>query len=109
MRLWIAAFFLHLFACQALPVAALGKHCVKMQLSGDNDDCGDEDDGGTAAEDSKSKKESPVFKEEFYRYATIASGLSYPSLSLVVTSLHRSDNLPVRYAGEVTSPPPDRT
>ena len=106
MRLWIAAFLLFLFACQALPVAALSKSVVKTQLSL-ADDAGDDEDGNSMPEDGKAKKKSPLPDEDYIRFSDEASLLcSFQAARQII--LHRPDHLPVLYAGEVTSPPPDR-
>lgn len=105
MRLWIAAFFLLLFACQALPVAALGKHWVKTQIS-DNGDAGDEDSNNPIPEDSKVKKSSSSVDEAFLWIDGQASKACSAQAHRLIT-LHRPDHLPVLYTGEVSSPPPD--
>jgi hypothetical protein len=106
MRLWIAAFLLFLFACQTLPVAVLGKALAKAQVSVIDDDMNDDEGGNPAGDAMKLKKQSPVLEEDYLHHhgdAAILYGIQAARLLF----LHRADHLPIRYAGEVTTPPPD--
>ena len=105
MRIWIAAFLLFLFACQALPVANLGKSWVKTQLSAT--DGADDEDGGSGPESGKVKKQSPLLDEDYDHAYAEASVLCSVQATRQI-ALHRPDHLPVLYAGEVLTPPPDR-
>ncbi len=106
MRLWIAAFFLFFFSCQALPVAALGKALAKTQISLTDDDVDDGDDGDSSPSDgAKQKKSTPVLGDFLHCAADLSMMTAEQAAQLLF--LHRADHLPVIYAGEVASPPPD--
>lgn len=76
-----------------------------MQLSV-ADDLGDEEDSKPIPEDSKVKKESSVPDEALIHFYGDASLLCSAQAARVM-AIHRPDHLPLLYAGEVTSPPPD--
>ena len=105
MRLWIAAIFLFLFACQALPVAALGKALAKSQVSLEDANSAD-DEGDNAAPDGIKLKKGALAMEDFVHNGTDAS-LFFTVQAKRMLFLHRADHLPVFYPGEVTTPPPD--
>lgn len=105
MRLWIAAIFLFLFACQALPVAALGKALAKAQISVEDADAVDDEGDNPASDSVKLKKGAPVLEDFTHGSAGAAMFVSTQAEQLLF--LHRADHLPVLYPGEITTPPPD--
>jgi hypothetical protein len=108
MRNCIAIFLLVLFACQALPLAVMGKSVAKLQQAiADTDDAPDEDGDNSPPDASKLKKQSPLLEEDLLHHGTEVSVFCAIQASQILL-LHRADHLPILYAGEVTSPPPDR-
>lgn len=105
MRLWIAVFLLTIFSAQALPVLAVGKAFVKAQMSVTEEDADDGGNGGVPS-NVKIKKQSPLM-EDFLHNAAEAS-IYYTAGSDRILRLHDAAHLPVLFAGEVTTPPPDR-
>jgi hypothetical protein len=108
MRLWIATILLFVFACQALPLAVFGTALSKVQLSIIDDDAADGDgDGSTPDTDAiKLKKQSALVEDDLIHHSAEASALCAIQAAQLLF-LHRADHLPVIYAGEVTTPPPD--
>jgi hypothetical protein len=103
MRILIAFFLLALFSFQALPVRDLGKIWTKAKVCM-VDDC-NEDEGCDAPEGSKVKKDTSVFKEYTTPPSAGADRLAIQAAQQIM--LHRPDHLPVLYAGEVLTPPPN--
>lgn len=110
MRTLIALFLTLIFACQALPVAALGKLCGKAQMTlADDDhpaDADDDDDAGPAPDEGKSKKETKSCEDVYLHPGPMATvtGAIGRSPGLV---LHSAAHLPPSFTGEVATPPPD--
>src|SRR6478672_3060766 len=104
MRVWIAALLLCLFAFQALPVREVGNALTKAKISlSDNLD----DDGKDAGDDFKVKKEVSIDKE--CTSLTDFQSIHLSEQCAQQITLHRPDHLPVLYAGEVLTPPPNRS
>src|SRR4051812_2743925 len=104
MRLWIANILLFVFACQALPLAVIGKALTKEQLSVADDDGGDGDnDSPTPDTDAvKLKKQTGFLEGDYTTHSTSVSGLCTVQ-AVRQLFLHRADHLPVIYAGEVAT------
>ena len=107
MRLWIASLLLLVFACQALPVATFGKSLLKAKYAVSDDLDGDTDeDSDSIPEGGKLKKQSPVFGDDYVGFSRVSSERVSLQAAQQIT-LHRPDHLPVIYAGEVLTPPPN--
>ena len=108
MRLWIATILLFVFAFQALPLAVFGKALTKVQLSIADDDVGDgdNDSSGPDTDAIKLKKQAGVVGDDLIHHSIDASALCGLQASRLLF-LHRADHLPVIYAGEVATPPPN--
>ena len=69
------------------------------------DDC-NEDEGCDAPEGGKVKKDNSVYKEFTTPPSANTDLLAVQTAQQIL--LHRPDHLPVLYAGEVLTPPPNR-
>jgi hypothetical protein len=108
MRSWIAAILFLVFAFQAMPVMAVAKVLAKAHttLSGSGDAADDEDGGNALPEDGKLKKQADTFGDAFL--SVPPSDLTARPLEAVQQHLLQyRQQLPILYAGEVDTPPPD--
>jgi hypothetical protein len=101
MRLCIALFLLTIFSFQALPVRDLSKIWAKASLT---NNC-DEDELGDSHGGIKIKKSKATPHDYIPGDAQCTAIVAVKTAEQLL--LHRADHLPVMYAGEVLTPPPN--
>ena len=105
MRTLLAIFLLSIFACQAMPVAALGKLCVKVKVLDGADQTPGDDDAAPDS-DGKIKKGSANF-EDFTCSGPGYINVCFIGIGVPSIRLHNNEHVPASHSGDIEIPPPD--